>query len=56
MFVVFNSVCVVKLDILLSGGFYMDNWIWIVISKMMCVGDVGRIEISGCYGDSGGLF
>lgn len=56
MLVVLNGVCVVKLDIFLNGGFYIDNCIWIVISKMMCVGDVGKIKIYGCFGDSGGLF
>lgn len=28
----------------------------VVIFVMICVGDVGKIKISGCFGDSGGFF
>lgn len=54
--VVSNSACAAKLDTSPSGGLHTDNRTWIVTSKMMCAGDAGRTETSGCYGDSGGPF
>lgn len=54
MTTVSNPTCVAKLATAPEKGLRHDKRIWNITDNMICAGDAGKTNKSGCYGDSGG--
>ena len=54
MTTVSNPTCAAQLATAPEKGLRHDKRVWNITENMICAGDAGKTNISGCYGDSGG--